>query len=260
VDIAIKCRCKFSLQPPSGTLNASLVPRTLLRAGNYLICTALWLIGRAIFRIASNFLPALRERRVPALPRRVVLWRPSRATPRLPSRTVRRSVGPAQPMHRIQTGAHQVAHRLMPDIGNPCRCQLARPMRPRQAGRVAPIGLDPISGTPSDQRWRNHDALVPVPRQVTLDAMAPPPRLIAEPKPHTLAPELAQQTVQGRRGVRDPAVFPDLAERATLGHRHDDPFLVNIKPNVCDTIRQDPSPMHEARHRPIGATLSICIP
>ena len=202
--------------PAASLSSARRLPaaRTLFRAANYMICSALSSIGRAIFRGALNFLPVLRERRVPALP----------------------------------------------DIWNPYRRQLARPMQPRQAGRVAPIGLDPIAGTPPDQRWRNHDALVPVPRQVTLDAMAPPPRLIAEPKPHTLAPELAQQTVQGRRGVRDPAVFPDLAERATLGHRHDDPFLVNIKPNVCDTIRQDPSPMHEARHPPIGVTLSICIP
>src|ERR1700730_9384934 len=30
---------------------------------NYLICMALWSIGRAIFRVASNFFPALRERR-----------------------------------------------------------------------------------------------------------------------------------------------------------------------------------------------------
>jgi hypothetical protein len=26
---------------------------------------------------------------------------------------------------------------------------------------------------------------------------------------------------------------------------------VNIKPDIRDTIPQDPSPMHEARHRPI---------
>jgi Family of unknown function (DUF5681) len=36
------------------------------------------------------------------------------------------------------------------------------------------------------------------------------------------------------------------------GRRHcdDDAFPVNIQPNVSDTIRHDPSPMHEARHRP----------
>src|SRR6266478_4519945 len=42
-------------------------PRTLFRVANYLICMALWSIGRAIFRVAANFLPALREGRGPSL-------------------------------------------------------------------------------------------------------------------------------------------------------------------------------------------------
>jgi hypothetical protein len=41
-----------------------------------------------------------------------------------------------------------------------------------------------------------------------------------------------------------------IAAQAALGYRHDNAFLVNIKPNLSDTIRHDPSPMHEARHRP----------
>src|ERR1700730_10594488 len=61
--------------PAASLRSANRLPaaRTLFRAANYLICMALWSIGRAMFRAASNFLPALRERRVPALPRRVVL-------------------------------------------------------------------------------------------------------------------------------------------------------------------------------------------
>ena len=58
--------------------------RTLFRVPNYLVCIAFWSIGRAIFRAASNFVPALREGRVtrrrrdlhslgvPALPCRIV--------------------------------------------------------------------------------------------------------------------------------------------------------------------------------------------
>src|SRR3984893_6860233 len=37
--------------------------RALVRASNHLIWVALWSIGRAIFRVVSNFLPALREGR-----------------------------------------------------------------------------------------------------------------------------------------------------------------------------------------------------
>ena len=38
--------------------------------------------------------------------------------------------------------------------------------------------------------------------------------------------------------------------RPPAAHRDDDAVPVNIEPNVSDTIRHDPSPMHQARHRP----------
>ena len=91
---------------------------------------------------------------------------------------------------------------------------------------------------------------MPVRRQVTLDAIAARACLVAEPKPDARAAELAHQAIQGPRRVGNPAIFPDLAAQAALGDRHDDPLLVNIKPDIRDTIRHDPSPMHEARHRP----------
>jgi Luciferase-like monooxygenase len=53
------------------------------------------------------------------------------------------------------------------------------------------------------------------------------------------------------RRVGDPAMFPDLAAQTALGHRDDNAFLVNVQPDIPDTIAHDPSPMHEARHRPI---------
>jgi uracil-DNA glycosylase len=48
--------------------NANRLPaaRALVRAAYYLICIALWSIGRATFQVASNFLPALREGALPA--------------------------------------------------------------------------------------------------------------------------------------------------------------------------------------------------
>ena len=52
---------------------------------------------------------------------------------------------PAQRMHRVETGAHQIAHRFVPGIGDPYRGQLAGAMQPRQAGRIASIGLDPVA-------------------------------------------------------------------------------------------------------------------
>jgi hypothetical protein len=39
--------------------------------------------------------------------------------------------------------------------------------------------------------------------------------------------------------------------RSYLSYRHDDPSLVNVKPDIRDTILHDPSSMQEARHRPV---------
>src|SRR6266446_8021351 len=49
--------------PAASLRSAQCLPaaRALLQVSNYLMCTALWSIGRAICRVASNFLPALRE-------------------------------------------------------------------------------------------------------------------------------------------------------------------------------------------------------
>jgi hypothetical protein len=81
------------------------------------------------------------------------------------------------------------------------------------------------------------------------------PNRTARLRSRTAAPpltaELGNQPVQSRRRVRDPVVVPNLAPEAALRYRHDDPVLVDIEPDVRDTIPQDLSPMHEARHRPI---------
>jgi hypothetical protein len=77
------------------------------------------------------------------------------------------------------------------------------------------------------------------------------PILVAKAQGYAVTAELAHQAFQCRRRVRDPTVFPNLAAQPTLGYRDDNAFLVNIKPDVADTIRHDPSPMHAARHQPI---------
>jgi hypothetical protein len=53
---------------------------------------------------------------------------------------------PAQGMHRIETGAHQVPHRLVAGVRHPNRCQLARAMQPRRADRVPSIRRHPVAG------------------------------------------------------------------------------------------------------------------
>ena len=77
------------------------------------------------------------------------------------------------------------------------------------------------------------------------------PILVAEPKPHAAVAQLAHQPIQGRRRIRNTTVFANFAAEAALGHRHNDRVLVNVKSDIRDTIPHDPSPMHEAGHRPI---------
>ena len=79
----------------------------------------------------------------------------------------------------------------------PTRPSLAGTMQPRQARGIPPIGLDPVAGALGDQR-----------RVDPLNTIAARPRLITEPQLHAVAAELAQQTIQRSRCVRDPAVPP----------------------------------------------------
>jgi uracil-DNA glycosylase len=53
--------------PAASFRTATRLPatRALVRAAYYLICIALWSMGRAVFRVASNYLPALREGALP---------------------------------------------------------------------------------------------------------------------------------------------------------------------------------------------------
>jgi hypothetical protein len=129
-------------------------------------------------------------------------------------------------------------------------------VQPCQTGGIPPIGLDPVARPLRDQRRRHHNALLPVRRQVTLDAVAARAGLIAEPQLHPLVAKLAGQPLQRCRRVRDPAVVSNLAPQAAFGYRHDDPVLVNIKPDIR-IIPHDPSPVHEAGQS--GATLATCI-
>src|SRR5690349_131458 len=77
----------------------------------------------------------------------------------------------AQGPHRLETGAHRIAHRLMTGIWNPYRSQLTCPVQSRQTGCVPPIRLDPVARPLQNQRWRHHNAFVPVLQQLAFDAI-----------------------------------------------------------------------------------------
>jgi hypothetical protein len=77
-------------------------------------------------------------------------------------------------------------------------------VQPRQTGRVAPIGLDPVAGPLWDQRGRDHDTVVPARREVTLNAIAARPRLLSfrHPVKRAIAPA-ATTAVDNGQGIFD---------------------------------------------------------
>src|ERR1700693_5296120 len=68
--------------------------------------------------------------------------------------------GLTQAANGRQAGAHEIADRLMSRIWNPDRGQFAGPMQLGQVDRVPPVGLDPISWLPRDQRRSYDDAIM----------------------------------------------------------------------------------------------------
>jgi hypothetical protein len=157
--------------------------------------------------------------------------------------------GLAHTADRRQTGAHEIADRLMGRIRNPDRRQLARLMQLGQADRVPAVGLDPISWLAWDQRRSHDDAIMPGVRQLTLNSIAARSGFVTEQKLPPAARQLRRQSFQGRRRVRDLAILAHITPHARLGQRHRDRVLVHVKTDICDSFIQDPSPMHEARRR-----------
>src|ERR1700735_5595397 len=90
--------------------------------------------------------------------------------------------GLTQTADRRQTGAHEIADRLMGRIRDPERRELARPMQLGHADRVPAGGLDPISRLARDQRRSHDDALMPGEGQLPLNPIAARSGLVAEPK------------------------------------------------------------------------------
>src|SRR3984893_10655511 len=115
--------------PAASLRTTNLLPaaRALCRASNYLIWMASWSIGRAIFRVESNFLPALRERR--ALPGGVEQGADHRRAVNL----ARVGMDPAV-VHR-SFGDHIQLVRIDPDIAQPGRQSEARDQLGDRIGR-----------------------------------------------------------------------------------------------------------------------------
>ncbi len=140
-------------------------------------------------------------------------------------------------------------------IGDPDRRQFAGAVQLGEVDRIPPVGLDAVTGLARDQRRSDDDTSMPALGQLPLNAVAARPGLITEPQFAPAATELCRQRLQRSRCVRDLPMLAHFPPVAHFGNRDRDRILVHIQADVGDKLFQDPSPMHEARHRPSGATL-----
>ena len=63
--------------------------------------------------------------------------------------------------HRRLTRTDEIADRLMGLIRHPDRCQFTGAMQLGEVDRISPVGLDPLARLARNQRWSDHDAVVP---------------------------------------------------------------------------------------------------
>src|SRR5208283_2309253 len=157
--------------------------------------------------------------------------------------------GLTQTANGRQTGAHEIADRLMSLIGNPDGGQFIGPMQLGEVDRVPPVGLDPISWFAWDQRWSHDNATMPSQGQLPLNAVAARSGLITELSWTPDTRQLRRQSLQSRRRVRDLAILAHVVPSDRLGKSDRDRVLVHVKADICDRFVQDPSPMHEAQRR-----------
>jgi hypothetical protein len=94
-------------------------------------------------------------------------------------------------------------------------------VQPRQAGRVAPIGLDPVAGPLWDQGGSGHNTVVPARREVTVNAVAARSRLLSF-RPSVKRAVAAAAASASRQSARyfDQGTDASLFGRAELSSPH----------------------------------------
>ena len=92
--------------------------------------------------------------------------------------------------HRGLARPRQIAHRLVPSVRNPDRGELVGAQQPRQAQRIAPVGLHLVARPLRDQRRRHHDAFVAEALDLPVQPVTGRPGLVAERQPLVLAASL----------------------------------------------------------------------
>jgi hypothetical protein len=151
----------------------------------------------------------------------------------------------------LLASAHQIAHRFVRRVRHPYQRQFAGAIAARQGDGVAPVGLHPLARPTRDQRRRRHHAVVPERRQLPVEPITTWPRLVAKAQLAVGRRQFLRQPRHRRRLVGDAAQRAHDAVASRLRHRNRDCLLVRIQSDVSDTLVHGPSPVLEARRRPI---------
>src|SRR4051812_18773729 len=158
----------------------------------------------------------------------------------------------AQVRHRGLTGPHQLAHGLMPGVGDPDPGEFAGAMQPGQGDGIPAIGFDALARSLRDQRGSNDGAVMPEGGDLPLQPIAGGPGLVAEQQPAVLAGELGNQPSHRLWRMVDVAQEAYLALAPLFGQGDRDFHLGGVETDKDGTILlHGSSPMREARCRTI---------
>src|SRR5262245_20118690 len=108
------------------------------------------------------------------------------------------------------TGSRELAHRLVPLVGDPHRCELPGAQLPGQADRITPVRLHPITRLLRNKRRRNNNARISKAGDLPIQPIAGRPRLITKRQPLVLGGKPPHQLRRRRPAVVDLTNEPDL--------------------------------------------------
>ena len=145
--------------------------------------------------------------------------------------------GAHQVRAQVLAAADQVTQLLLLLAGDPHQPQIAGREQPRQADRVALVGLDPVARAALDVSRRADRHLDPFRPGAADQAVAGRPGLIDRPhRPR----QLTQHVKHFQRAAVDPA--RDHLPGGVVEHRHGARVRVNVQPDPTHTVRHGRRP------------------
>ena len=139
------------------------------------------------------------------------------------------ALGGLQILEGILPGAGQIADRLVLDLGDVDRGQITRAHQAREGDRIAPVGLDPVTGPLGNQRRSHHEARDLLAPQVAIQPVPARSRLVNEHEVFALRLQLPDELVEIAVPRTDGSVRHSLRSRLAVDIGNRDRILVNIE-------------------------------